>query len=227
MSRVTVLLLALLALAGCRGLRPSDIPEGEDFVVAVKVVRIPRSKPLIAQAAKHAFVDFKKGSEARWRRIEIFTDGSGVVAEDLGWWEPRQDVRWDRDVEVLRIFTGEEARAIAIGLETAALRYPHDGWYRPWPGPNSNTFQAWLTREVPGYAFEFDHNSVGKDWAGAFFSGRTTSGTGYRIDTPVLGLAVALEEGVELHLLQLTFGVSLLRPALKLPGLPRIGFPLR
>lgn len=221
------LLLALLALAGCRSLRPSDIPGEPDYVVAVKVLRIPRHDPLIAQAAKHVFVDFKKGSEYRWRRIEIFNRDSGVVAETLGWWEPRSDERWDRDVRVLRMWTGDEARKLIVGLEVAALQYPWDGIYVPWPGPNSNTFLAWLTRHVPDFHFEFDHNAVGKDYTPSFRSGETPSNTGVQVDTPVLGFAVGFAEGIEIHFLQLTFGIALRNPAIKIPGLPRLGFPIR
>jgi hypothetical protein len=43
-----------------------------------------------------------------------------------------------------------------------------------------------------------------------------------RLDTLPLGFALGLREGVELHLLQLTFGISLWPPRLELPFLPEI-----
>lgn len=226
-SLLSVLPVLALLFAGCRAIRPHEIPEDEEFIVAVKSVRIPDNEPWISRFAKHVFVDVKKGSEDRWRRMEIFNRHSGVVAEDLAPWEPRQDMRWRRNVEVIRIISGDEARRIATGLEVAALSYHADGFYRAWPGPNSNTFLKWLTRTVPGFHFEFDHNAAGKDYAPVFESGRTASGTGIQVDTPVLGIAVGLAEGIEIHVLQLTFGVSFLRPALKIPLLPRIGVQLR
>lgn len=222
-----LLLSPLLATVGCRSLLPSDIPGEPDYVVAVKAVRIPRHDPLLAQTAMHVFVDFKKGSEYRWRRIEIFNRHSGVVAETLGWWEPRSDERWDRDVKVLKMWTGAEAKKLIVGLEVQALQYPADGIYVPWPGPNSNTFLAWLTRHVEGFHFEFDHNAAGKDYTPTFRSGETPSHTGVQVDTPVLGFAVGFAEGIEIHLLQLTFGISFRNPALKIPALPRLGFPIR
>ena len=43
------------------------------------------------------------------------------------------------------------------------------------------------------------------------------------LDANYLGLGLGLREGVELHLLGLTAGVSLWPPALKLPLVPRMG----
>jgi hypothetical protein len=48
------------------------------------------------------------------------------------------------------------------------------------------------------------------------------------VQLSLLGLAgvlVGWEEGLEVNLLGLTFGVDLNRPALKLPGFGRLGFP--
>ena len=42
---------------------------------------------------------------------------------------------------------GDEARAIASVLEKIS-DYPHCARYRLWPGPNSNTFVAWVLREA-------------------------------------------------------------------------------
>jgi hypothetical protein len=42
---------------------------------------------------------------------------------------------------------GAEAAAIGKVLERAA-GYPHCQRYRFWPGPNSNTFAAWVLREA-------------------------------------------------------------------------------
>jgi hypothetical protein len=39
----------------------------------------------------------------------------------------------------------------------------------------------------------------------------------------VLGLTVGLDEGVEMNLLGLSLGVDVLRPALRLPGVGRVG----
>ena len=42
-----------------------------------------------------------------------------------------------------------------------------------------------------------------------------------------LGVLVAAEEGLEINVLGLVFGIDFARPALKLPGVGRLGFPRR
>jgi hypothetical protein len=50
------------------------------------------------------------------------------------------------------------------------------------------------------------------------------SGTGGQVSLyGLLGVTVAMEEGLELNFLALNFGVDVLRPAIKLPGIGRIG----
>ena len=49
---------------------------------------------------------------------------------------------------VEREWTGDEAARIRAVLEHAQYRYPHCRRYLPWPGPNSNTFVAWVLREA-------------------------------------------------------------------------------
>ncbi|BBI50557.1 hypothetical protein HORIV_29780 [Vreelandella olivaria] len=50
------------------------------------------------------------------------------------------------------------------------------------------------------------------------------SGTGYQLSFGgVAGIMLALEEGLELNLLGLSFGIDVMRPALKLPGIGRLG----
>jgi hypothetical protein len=53
---------------------------------------------------------------------------------------------------------------------------------------------------------------------------RTPSGTGYQFSMHgLLGVSVAREEGFELNLLGLNFGIDFARPALKLPFIGRLG----
>jgi hypothetical protein len=112
-------------------------------------------------------------------------------------------------------------------VEAAAREYPYPSTYRTWPGPNSNTFTAFVARAVPELRLDLPPTAVGKDFLpdGAPI-GLAPSGTGVQLS--LLGLAgvlVGWEEGLEVNLLGLTFGLDLNRPALKLPGVGRIGVP--
>jgi hypothetical protein len=69
--------------------------------------------------------------------------------------------------------------------------------------------------------------AIGKDFlpGGAVLA---TSPSGLGVQLSLLGLAgvlVGWEEGLEVNLLGLTFGLDLKEPALKLPGAGRLGVP--
>ena len=49
-------------------------------------------------------------------------------------------------------------------LEDAIARYPYPDSYVTWPGPNSNTFVAWLAREVPELRVTLPPTAIGKDF---------------------------------------------------------------
>jgi hypothetical protein len=111
-------------------------------------------------------------------------------------------------------------------IEAAVRNYPYRHIYRTWPGPNSNTFVAYIARAVSGLRVDLPPTAIGKDFLpNGDVLARTPSGTGLQISLyGVLGASIALEEGVELNLLGLSLGVDLNAPALKLPGIGRIGF---
>lgn len=223
--RQFALLLVLALLSACRVARPSELPLDQDWIVAVKSCGIPQSMPWYSHFAEHTWIDMKLGDEQGWMRVEVAGKFSGATQEPITSHSARRNFRWSEEpVRVHAVFLGREASQIAsrIGKLTRELdsRYSNGG-YEAWPGPNSNTFVRELTQAVPELAFAFDHNAVGKDytWLDA---GLAPSRTGVHFDTWPLGLTLAAKEGLELHLLQLTFGLSLWPPRLKLPFLPAI-----
>lgn len=116
------------------------------------------------------------------------------------------------------------AQAIPKILEAVAS-YPYANEYKVWPGPNSNTFIAYIGRQVPELRMDLPATAIGKDYpTNGSLLDRTPSGTGYQVSMlGVLGVAMGREEGFELNLLGLNFGVDLLRPALRLPFIGRLG----
>jgi len=122
---------------------------------------------------------------------------------------------------------GEGVDALIARIETAVRRYPYPDSYRTWPGPNSNTFVAWVGREVPELRLDLPPTAIGKDWLpGGAIGAMTPSGTGVQLSLlGALGVLVGVEEGVEVNLLGLTLGVDIKNPALKLPGIGRVGVP--
>ena len=127
--------------------------------------------------------------------------------------------------EVLVDIRGDAAEALIPDILAAVRSYPYPDSYTTWPGPNSNTFTAHVGRSVPELGLVLPVTAIGKDYlpGGALFA-PTPSGTGYQLSAlGVLGLMAGTKEGLELNVLGLAIGVDFLRPALKLPGVGRIG----
>ncbi|HEX2549247.1 MAG TPA: DUF3750 domain-containing protein [Gammaproteobacteria bacterium] len=114
---------------------------------------------------------------------------------------------------------GSEAEKLIPKVETAVKHYPYSSDYLTWPGPNSNTFVAYIGREVPEMQLVLPSNALGKDFTGFQFVTKTPSGTGYQISLyGYLGIMLALKEGLEINLLGLVYGISLSTLSIKLPG---------
>ena len=94
-----------------------------------------------------------------------------------------------------------------------------------WPGPNSNSFTAYVLGAIPEAGIALPPTAVGKDWrVDRSMLGLTPSGTGLQLSIAgVLGVTVGWVEGIEINVLGLVAGLDLRRPALKLPGIGRIG----
>ena len=82
-----------------------------------------------------------------------------------------------------------------------------------------------MARRVPELGAALPSNALGKDYLdGGRFLAPSPSRTGWQLSLyGVLGLTLAVQEGLELNLLGLVFGIDLARPALKLPLVGRLG----
>jgi hypothetical protein len=132
------------------------------------------------------------------------------------------DGRWfGNEPELLLDIRGDVAAGAIPKIIEAAATYPYADEYQLWPGPNSNTFMAYVGRQVPELKMDLPATAIGKDYPinGSVID-RTPSGTGYQLS---FGITLAREEGIELNLLGLSFGIDILKPALKLPFVGRLG----
>jgi hypothetical protein len=119
---------------------------------------------------------------------------------------------------------GPDVDAVINRIEAAVERYPYDDTYRIWPGPNSNTFTAFVLRDVPELRADLPATAIGKDYLGRRIVARSPSGTGVQVNLGgLLGVLVGVEEGLELNVLGLTVGIDPNDAGLKLPLAGRIG----
>jgi hypothetical protein len=174
----------------------------------------------------HCWIVVKPADAPGYTRYDVvgFGVGSGAPAirvnrtgPDNYWFGAKPELLLDR--------RGAGVDDLITKIRGAVASYPYPYEYRAWPGPNSNTFIAYIARQVPELGLELPSNAIGKDYlpGGAVF-GAAPSGTGYQLSLfGVAGLMVAAHEGIELNLLGLNFGIDFKSPALKLPGIGRLG----
>jgi hypothetical protein len=67
--------------------------------------------------------------------------------------------------ELLKAHQGEVAEQLIEAVDAAARAYPWKHRYEAFPGPNSNTFTAWIAREVPGLELDLPLAAIGSGYA--------------------------------------------------------------
>jgi len=198
---------------------PATTPEAVVQVYAARTIRWR------GYFGVHTWIAVKPSGAGEFTVHEVIgyrlqRDGTAVVsrvrAPDAYWYGARP--------ELLKDVRGPGVDALIARVEAAAEHYPFADTYRVWPGPNSNTFTAFVLRAVPELRVDLPPTAIGKDYLGLRPVARTPSGTGAQVSVLGLaGLAAGWEEGVELNLLGLTFGVDPVSLSLKLPLLGRVG----
>lgn len=174
--------------------------------------------------AVHPWIIYKRAGDDRYTRYDVVGWSAPQVVRrnfalpDGLWYGARPQVLVDH--------RGAPAAAMIEAIEAAIASYPFADRYLSYPGPNSNTFLAHIGREVPALQLDLPANAIGKDyrpWTRPL--GVSPTGSGVQVSLwGLLGLSVGLQEGVEVNLLGLNFGLDLNRPALRLPFIGRLGF---
>lgn len=137
------------------------------------------------------------------------------------------DARWfGSRPELVAERRGAGVDELIARVERAVGDYPYADTYRVWPGPNSNTFVAYVLRAVPELRADLPATAIGKDYLGFPLVAKSPSGTGVQFNAfGFIGALAGMEEGLELNVLGLTFGIDPLDLALKLPLAGRVGWP--
>ena len=67
--------------------------------------------------------------------------------------------------EKLLSLKGEQAARLIDRIDEAVQEYPWRNEYRVFPGPNSNTFPAWVGLQVPELGLELPFSAIGSGYA--------------------------------------------------------------
>jgi hypothetical protein len=134
------------------------------MVVQLKFATLPAPFGAIAVHYWFTVLDPASGKCDRWEVWQAPDAGGESVGhlhcnlkapdEGVGGGPAKIDAEW----------RGEEASRIHSVLQQTRENYPHRHRYVPWPGPNSNTFVAWVLRQS-GIAFQLHWKALGQDFA--------------------------------------------------------------
>jgi hypothetical protein len=173
--------------------------------------------------ATHCWIVFKLEGARGYTRYDYTAWGEPIR---MNGFEP--DGRWfGRAPQIVFAADGDAASALIPRMQAAiaAYAYRNEGDYHAWPGPNSNTFVAAVLDAVPEIHAALPPTAIGKDYPydGAWLR-RTGSGTGFRVNFGgYAGITLGWVEGIEINILGGVAGIDFRHPAIKLPGLGRLG----
>ncbi|WP_102958701.1 DUF3750 domain-containing protein [Mangrovicella endophytica] len=154
--------------------------------------------------------------------------------DKVGWGNPIRhngypaDGRWySNEPRVVLALTGTAAEALIPKVRQAIAQYPYAmrGGYTIFPGPNSNTFVAYVLRAVPGLDVALPPAAVGRDYPA---NGQLISVDEDRHDLRLslfgyAGVTVGLKSGLEVNILGLVAGIDPMRLAVKVPAFGTYG----
>jgi hypothetical protein len=177
-------ILLAACLAGCAS-SPSHRPQhplteaasrpAED-VVQLRYATLPSALRAVAVHCWFVAFDHEKGEWSRWelwQKPAVVATSWGHVHQNL---MPLDSGVGGGQSRVGREWRGKEARALMTVLNHPQA-YPHRDGYRAWPGPNSNTYVAWVLKQAKISA-DLPPMAIGKDYCGLIGGGVSTTQTG-------------------------------------------------
>jgi uncharacterized protein DUF3750 len=204
------------------GLLPRAL-EHPDALIRVYAARTVRWRGIFAV---HTWIVVKECGQSPYSRYDYTAWGEPIRVDGFA-----PDGRWFGAVpKTVVSVDGEEAESLVPKIRSVIenYRFRAYGDYSPWPGPNSNTFVQAVLDAVPELKAVLPPTAIGKDYPyhGRWF-GLTGSRTGMFVSLGgYLGLTIGWIEGIELNFFGGVLGFDIRRPAVKLPGLGRLGVSL-
>jgi hypothetical protein len=200
-------------------------PSPDDYQDAVLQVYAARTFGWRGNFAVHTWISIKENGAQNYTVHHVLgfrsRRGLSVVVSNTD----LPDRHWyGNEPEILVDFRGEEAEKLIPSVLEAIESYPYPDKYVMWPGPNSNTFTAYVGRQVPELKLDLPSTAIGKDYLGASIVRPTPGGSGYQLSLfGILGMSLGTEEGMELNILSLNFAINPMKLQLKLPAVGTLG----
>jgi hypothetical protein len=172
--KAALLCLALILASGCLGHSDWRTASREPAGIAPDAAATREAVLMVFGAptwgwrgwfAIHTWIAAKRTGESSYTVYEVIgwrlRRGESVVRieNDL------PDRRWyGKTPRLLREHRGEGVDALIDAVDRAARAYPWPDSYKAFPGPNSNTFTAWVARRVPSLGLSLPFSAIGSGY---------------------------------------------------------------
>jgi len=174
LKRITLLIMTLLCITACSS--------GRDWRTASRESAGIAPDP---QTTKEAVLQVYGADTWGWRgwfaihtwiAVKHTGENSYTVYEVIGWRQRRglPVVRIEKDLpdrywfgerpRLLKEHRGDGVDRLIASVDSAARDYPWSMTYEAFPGPNSNTFTAWVARQVPELGLDLPFSAIGSGY---------------------------------------------------------------
>ena len=199
------------------------LPEARDSHEAAVYIFSAATGGLKGAVASHAWIVTKEKGAASYVRYDKVGWGSPIRRNH----RPPDAYWYSNPPQLVAQAKGAEAELLIPKIEGAIAAYPYSepGGYTIWPGPNSNTFVAYVLRNVPELGAVLPPHAVGRDYLpdGEFWHVDADGRDLHVTLRGFLGFSAGMRSGFELHFLGLVAGIDIANPGIKVPAIGRVG----
>jgi len=116
--------------------------------------------------AIHTWIAAKRQGESEYTVYDVVGWRGGRGAPVVRIVQDIPDRFWyGEKPELLKEHVGDGVEQLIDAVDEAARTYPWKNTYKAFPGPNSNTFTAWIASQVPKLELDLPFSAIGSGYA--------------------------------------------------------------
>jgi len=116
--------------------------------------------------AIHTWIAAKRIGETDYTVYDVVGWRGSYGAQVMGITQDIPDGYWyGEKPRLLKAHRGAGVEELIDKVDKAARAYPWQQTYKAFPGPNSNTFTAWIARQVPELELDLPFSAIGSGYA--------------------------------------------------------------
>ncbi len=116
--------------------------------------------------AIHTWISAKRAGETEYTVYDVVGWRGYYGSRVLGIVQDIPDRYWyGEKPRLIKSHRGEGVDELIDAVDEAARAYPWKDTYKAFPGPNSNTFTAWIAMQVPELKLELPLSAIGSGYA--------------------------------------------------------------